>query len=77
MNYFNEKEIDFDTFINDMGQWYSITYHYKDYKIVIRDSLKILNFSIKQIGKDMLKTVEKGITPLTEEKIALDECYKN
>ncbi len=77
LNYFNEKEIDFDTFINDMGQWYSITYHYKDYKIVIRDSLKILNFSIKQIGKDMLKTVEKGITPLTEEKIALDECYKN
>ena len=77
LNYFNEKEIDFDTFINDMGQWYSITYHYKDYKIVIRDSLKILNFSIKQIGKDMLKTVEKGVTPLTEEKIALDECYKN
>ena len=77
LNYFNEKEIEFDTFINDMGQWYSITYHYKDYKIVIRDSLKILNFSIKQIGKDMLKTVEKGITPLTEEKIALDECYKN
>lgn len=77
LNYFNEKGIEFDTFINDMGQWYSITYHYKDYKIVIRDSLKILNFSIKQIGKDMLKTVEKGITPLTEEKIALDECYKN
>lgn len=76
LNYFNEKEIEFDTFINDMGQWYSITYHYKDYKIVIRDSLKILNFSIKQIGKDMLKTVEKGITPLTEEKIPLDECYK-
>lgn len=76
LNYFNEKEIEFDTFINDMGQWYSITYHYKDYKIVIRDSLKILNFSIKQIGKDMLKTVEKGITPLTEEKISLDECYK-
>lgn len=77
LNYFNEKKIEFDTFINDMGQWYSITYHYKDYKIVIRDSLKILNFSIKQIGKDMLKTVEKGVTPLTEEKIALDECYKN
>lgn len=76
LNYFNEKEIEFDTFINDMGQWYSITYHYKDYKIVIRDSLKILNFSIKQIGKDMLKTVEKGITPLTEEKIPLDICYK-
>lgn len=76
LNYFNEKEIEFDTFINDMGQWYSITYDYKDYKIVIRDSLKILNFSIKQIGKDMLKTVEKGITPLTEEKISLDECYK-
>lgn len=76
LNYFNEKEIEFDTFINDMGQWYSITYHYKDYKIVIRDSLKILNFSIKQIGKDILKTVEKGITPLTEEKISLDECYK-
>lgn len=76
LNYFNEKGIEFDTFINDMGQWYSITYHYKDYKIVIRDSLKILNFSIKQIGKDMLKTVEKGITPLTEEKISLDICYK-
>lgn len=76
LNYFNEKEIEFDTFINDMGQWYSITYEYKDYKIVIRDSLKILNFSIKQIGKDMLKTVEKEVTPLTEEKIPLDICYK-
>lgn len=76
LNYFNSIGQKFSTFINDMGQWYSIEYNYKDYTIVIRDSLKILNFSIKQIGKDMLKTVEKGVTPLTEEKIPLDICYQ-
>ena len=76
LNYFNSIGQEFSTFINDMGQWYSIEYTYKDYTIVIRDSLKILNFSIKQIGKDMLKTVEKGVTPLTEEKIPLDICYQ-
>ena len=37
--------------ISDMGQWYSITIKYHDKFIIIRDSLKLLPFSVKKIGK--------------------------
>ena len=37
--------------ISDMGQWYSITIKTKTNKIIeIRDSLKLLPFSVKEIG---------------------------
>lgn len=38
--------------ISDRGQWYSITIKTGGYKIDIRDSLKLLPFSVKKIGKD-------------------------
>ena len=36
--------------ISDMGQWYSITIKTNGHYIFIRDSLKLLPFSVKQIG---------------------------
>lgn len=37
--------------ISDRGQWYSITIKDKNHFIVIRDSMKLLPFSVKKIGK--------------------------
>lgn len=37
--------------ISDKGQWYSITIKTDNYFIEIRDSLKLLPFSVKKIGK--------------------------
>ena len=37
--------------ISDRGQWYTITIRYKGKTIEIRDSLKLLPFSVKRIGK--------------------------
>lgn len=37
--------------ISDMGQWYSITIKVKGHTIEIRDSLKLLPFSVRKIGK--------------------------
>ena len=37
--------------ISGMGQWYSITIKYNGKYIELRDSLKLLPFSVKQIGK--------------------------
>lgn len=37
--------------ISDMGQWYTLTIKVNNYIIELRDSLKLLPFSVKQIGK--------------------------
>lgn len=37
--------------ISDMGQWYTITIHTHNHYIEIRDSLKLLPFSVRKIGK--------------------------
>ena len=46
------KNNTFKYLISDMGQWYSITIRYNNHIIEIRDSLKLLPFSVRQIGKD-------------------------
>ena len=38
--------------ISDMGQWYTITFKYRGHKVTLKDSLKLLPFSVKKIGKD-------------------------
>ncbi len=38
--------------ISDMGQWYSITIKTSTHYIEIRDSLKLLPFSVKKLGRD-------------------------
>ena len=46
--------------ISDMGQWYTITIKVHDKLIEIRDSLKLLPFSVKRIG-DSFKTKHKKL----------------
>lgn len=49
-----EKYMENNTFqysISDQGQWYTIKIKVNDYIIEIRDSLKLLPFSVKTIGK--------------------------
>ena len=38
--------------ISDMGQWYTITFKYRGHKVTLKDSLKLLPFSVQKIGKD-------------------------
>lgn len=38
--------------ISDMGQWYTITFKYRGHTVTLKDSLKLLPFSVKKIGKD-------------------------
>ena len=47
--------------ISDMGQWYTITFKYRQHKYVLKDSLKLLPFSVKVIGKSF-KTQHQKLT---------------
>ena len=50
----NPKQMHNNTFIytiSDMGQWYTIRIKCNNYIIELRDSLKLLPFSVKEIGK--------------------------
>lgn len=38
--------------ISSMGQWYSIDFKYRGHFYTLKDSLKLLPFSLKKIGKD-------------------------
>ena len=54
VEWLKEKEMNNNTFkysISDKGQWYSITIKTKNHIIEIRDSLKLLPFSVKRIGE--------------------------
>ena len=54
------KNKSFKYSISDMGQWYSVTIKIKDHIIELRDSLKLLPFSVKRIG-DSFKTKHKKL----------------
>lgn len=47
--------------ISDMGAWYSLTFTIGKYKIELRDSLKLLPFSVKRIG-DSFGTKHKKLS---------------
>ena len=47
--------------ISDMGQWYTITFKYHQHKYVLKDSLKLLPFSVRVIGKSF-KTEHQKLT---------------
>ena len=47
--------------ISDMGQWYTITFKYRQHKFILKDSLKLLPFSVKVIGKSF-KTQHQKLT---------------
>ena len=82
-----EKHMKNNTFkysISDKGMWYSIIIKVKDHFIEIRDSLKLLPFSVKRIGKSFKTKHQKldieytGLRyagcPITEEE---QEYIKN
>lgn len=85
---YKEKDMPNNSFrysISDMGQWYSITIKVRNKFIYIYDSLKLLPFSVKRIGKafktkhQKLEMEYKGfryagceITPEEKEYIAND-----
>ena len=46
--------------ISDMGQWYTITFRYKQHKYTLKDSLKLLPFSVKVIGQSF-KTLHQKL----------------
>lgn len=54
-HFLKENEMDNNTFkyvISDMGQWYSLTIKTRNHYIEIRDSLKLLPFALRKLGKD-------------------------
>lgn len=54
VEFLDNKDMKNNTFkyvISDMGQWYTITIKVGGHFIEIRDSLKLLPFSVKEIGK--------------------------
>lgn len=46
--------------ISDMGQWYTITFKYRSHVYTLKDSLKLLPFSVKAIG-DSFKTKHRKL----------------
>lgn len=63
VEFVEEKEMKNNTFkysISDRGQWYSIIIKVNNFIIEIRDSLKLLPFSVKKIG-DSFKTKHKKL----------------
>jgi len=56
----NEKDHYFTTLITEDGAWYSITLWYSNnIKVEIRDSMKLLNFSVEKIAKDFHLPISK------------------
>lgn len=54
IEFLKDKDMENNTFkylISDMGQWYTITIKVNGFYIQLRDSLKLLPFSVKEIGK--------------------------
>lgn len=63
VQWLKEKDMENNTFkysISDKGQWYSIIIKVKNHFIEIRDSLKLLPFSVKRIG-DSFKTKHRKL----------------
>lgn len=47
--------------VSDMGQWYTITFKYREYTFTLKDSLKLIPLSVKQMGK-AFKTKHQKLT---------------
>lgn len=45
------KKGTFTTVITDLGIWYVVNVNYEGYQLEFRDSLKVLNFSVKDLGE--------------------------
>lgn len=54
------REKEFRCLIGDMGQWYQIELGFHKKSVIILDSLKIWNFSIRELAKSMGMEISKG-----------------
>lgn len=61
---------EFITLISDMGQWYQLAIQTPFVKIVIRDSLKLMPFTLKEIGKAFKTKHQKLDMEYTGERYA-------
>lgn len=60
-NIYAKSSKGFNTLIDDTGQFYQITLHFKQYSTVkIQDSLKLLPFPVRKIAKDFDLPMAKG-----------------
>ncbi len=59
--------------ISDVGQWYFIAFKYNHCIVEIRDSLKLLPFTLKTIGKDICTRYRKSEMNY-DDKTALSDC---
>lgn len=66
----------FNAVISDMGQWYTIVINYKGVRITIRDSLKLLPFTLKQVGKAFNTKHQKTDMEYTN-KFSLADCSES
>lgn len=59
--------------ISDVGQWYYLAFKYKNILVECRDSLKLLPFSLEQIGQSFCKKYKKS-TMTYDNKKSLSDC---
>ncbi len=73
LNFFEEHKIKYETFINDMNVFYSITVYFEEFTLIFRDSLKVINFALKNFSKVFGYMEKKGDTPLLTYKPMKEE----
>ena len=61
--------------VSDVGQWYYIAFKTNNVLIEVRDSLKILPFTLKEIGNSFCKRFKKSEMNY-DEKTSLADCTK-
>lgn len=59
--------------ISDVGQWYYIAFRYKNVLVEVRDSLKILPFTLEQIGEAFCTKYKKTSMDY-DSKASLEDC---
>lgn len=62
--------------IDEMGKWFYVAFKDKNVLCECRDSLKILPFTLKQIGEAFCKTYKKS-TMEYDNKFSLDDCSED
>ena len=64
LNLLFSLDIECKYFIDEMGMWFNIEIETDNATIIIKDSLKVLNFSLEVLSKNILGKHIKGETPL-------------
>lgn len=67
------RDHEFSCVISDLGQWYTITIGIGEQNITLKDSLKLLPFTLAQIGK-AFQTKHQKTTMEYSNKFKLEDC---